>query len=149
MDYRCVCLYGKVGIFKCGSVGIGMLKPILFAAMAVPAVVDYPQQARLITGNPRRETWTMFEDASVAMSCGVWACEVGCWRIQFSPQKAEFFYVLTGRVRLWTPDDAFFEVGPGEAAVIPAGFVGKFEVLEPVKKYFVVVSPTAVESSMT
>ena len=31
------------------------------------------------------------------------------------------------------------DVGPGEAAVIPPGFEGEFEVLEPVRKHFVVV----------
>jgi len=33
--------------------------------------------------------------------------------------------------------------GPGEAAVIPAGFRGEFRVLEAVRKYYVIVSGVA------
>ena len=35
------------------------------------------------------------------------------------------------------------EFGPGDACVIPAGFVGSFEVLEAVRKYYVVLERPA------
>ena len=44
-----------------------------------------------------------------------------------------------GRCRLHATDGTFTEAGPGEALVIPAGFAGSFEVLETLRKHFVIV----------
>lgn len=46
--------------------------------------------------------------------------------------------MIEGRVRLHDAAGQITEVGPGEAAVIPAGFTGRFEVVEAVRKYYVV-----------
>lgn len=127
-------------------------------APATPPVVDHPRADRLEAGNPARHTWTLYHapvatgvDAGRAkdggttagttpsITAGIWACEVGRWRIAFAPDKHEVFFVLQGRVRLHDAHGGWTDVGPGESAVIPAGFQGAFEVLEPVRKHFVVV----------
>ncbi len=72
------------------------------------------------------------------MSAGVWACEPGRWRIVFPATRQEYFHVLSGRVRLHGPAGAT-DIGPGQGGVIPPGFEGEFEVLEPVRKHFVFV----------
>ena len=111
-------------------------------ALGAPEV-DYPRAERLVVGNPRRETWTSFVGAEGEATVGIWTCQTGAWRIRFSAHKLEFFCVQQGRVRLHDAAGATQDFGPGEAAVIPAGFVGTFEVLEPVRKYFVVLERTA------
>jgi uncharacterized cupin superfamily protein len=68
----------------------------------------------------------------------MWECEVGRWRIVFPPERQEYFHVLSGRVRLHGPQGAQ-DIGPGQGGVIPPGFEGEFEVLEPVRKQFVLV----------
>ena len=103
------------------------------------AVLDYPKPERLVRGNPARHTWNHFSSSQGDVSAGIWACEPGAWRIAFAANKDEFFTVLEGRVRITDADGLAHEVGPGEAAVIPAGFAGVFEVLEAVRKYYVVV----------
>ncbi|WP_293813643.1 cupin domain-containing protein [uncultured Aquitalea sp.] len=108
-----------------------------FSADVAPTE-DRPRPDRLLSGNPRRLAWTHYETADEALSCGVWACETGAWRIRFAEDKHEFFCVLEGEVRLHEEDGATVTVLPGEAAVIPAGFVGVFEVVRAVRKYFVV-----------
>lgn len=107
-------------------------------SQVIDAVEDRPRPDRLQQGNPLRHTWTHYETADQALSCGIWACETGAWRICFADDKHEFFCVLTGVVRLHDEAGNVVEVKAGEAAVIPAGFVGVFEVVEPVRKYFVV-----------
>jgi uncharacterized protein len=97
---------------------------------------DQPRQDRRVQGAPQRQTWTLHEAGPV--SAGVWACEVGRWRIAFPAGRQEYFHVLEGRVRLHGPAGAV-DVGPGQGAVIPPGFEGEFEVLEPVRKHFVLV----------
>lgn len=100
---------------------------------------DFPRPDRLVAGNPQRTTWNYYDNASGEFSCGIWACETGCWNIEFAANKEEFFCVISGRVRLHDVEGASVEIGPGEAAVIPAGFKGRFEVIEPVKKYYAIL----------
>lgn len=109
----------------------------------VTAQTDRPQAARLVTGNPLRHTWPVFDSAAGQVAAGIWACEPGAWRIVFAEDKYEFFAVIEGRVRLSDEQGVAQEFGPGEAAVIPAGFRGEFRVLQAVRKYYVIVSGVA------
>lgn len=115
----------------------------LFNRPEVEPTVDYPRPDRLVAGNPRRLTWSHFENPTGEVSAGIWSCEQGAWRIAFAADKDEFFAVIEGHVRLHEADGAVVDVRAGEAAVIPAGFHGVFEVIEPVRKYFVVVERNA------
>jgi uncharacterized cupin superfamily protein len=98
--------------------------------------LDRPRPDRLVGGNPLRKTWVLHEAGPV--TAGMWECEVGRWRIVFPPERQEYFHVLSGRVRLHGPQGAQ-DIGPGQGGVIPPGFEGEFEVLEPVRKQFVLV----------
>jgi uncharacterized cupin superfamily protein len=82
---------------------------------------------------------SLYESAADGVSAGIWQCEPGRWRIEFGPHEHEYFFVLEGRARLHSIDGTVTDLGPGQAAVIPAGFRGSFEVLERVRKHFVVV----------
>lgn len=115
-----------------------LLRFVAFAEHAPVPVHDQPAAERRVHGAPQRQTWTYFTDAMHGMECGVWACEPGMWRFRFAANKLEFFCVLEGHVRLHDADGQVHDVRAGEAGVIPAGFVGAFEVLSPVRKYFVV-----------
>lgn len=112
---------------------------VRFAQPEHSGVIDHPKPERLQQGNPRRETWTLYESADGQTSAGIWACEVGRWRIVFPADKEEYFFVLSGHVRLHDAAGAWVDVRAGQGAVIPAGFEGAFEVIEPVRKHFVVV----------
>ncbi len=102
-------------------------------------VIDHPRPDRLEQGNPRRETWSLYESADGLMTAGIWACEVGRWRIVFPAGKEEYFFVLEGQVRLHDREGRHVDVLAGQGAVIPGGFEGAFEVISPVRKHFVVV----------
>ncbi|MFH7764911.1 cupin domain-containing protein [Acinetobacter sp. BSP-28] len=100
--------------------------------------IDYPRPDRLVQGNPKRETYSLYEHPN--MECGIWHCEVGSWNIQFADNKQEFFQVIEGVVRIHDQATAtYIEVSAGNAGIIPPGFVGRFEVVEAVKKYYVIV----------
>lgn len=116
---------------------------IRFDPPAAEPVVDFPREERRVQGAPRRATWSLYESARGDLSCGIWQCEVGSWRIVFPPGEDEYFFVLEGRVRLHDAQGRITEVAAGQAAVIPAGFEGLFEVVEPVRKHFVVVTRDA------
>lgn len=108
-----------------------------FAHADTPASVDRPRPERLVDGNPLRTTWNHFERDG--MSAGLWSCAPGAWRIAFADDTDEFFHVLSGRIRITDEAGLARVFGPGEACVIPAGFKGVFEVLEPVTKHYVFV----------
>ena len=69
----------------------------------------------------------------------MWGSEVGSWKIVFGEREDEFFYVTEGRCRVIDEAGNVSEAGPGDALVIPAGFKGVFEVVEPMKKHYVIV----------
>lgn len=117
---------------------------ISLTTLANPAIeptYDHPRAERRVRGNPLRTTWTHHDQHG--LSAGVWACEPGAWRIAFAPDTHEFFHVLEGRIRITSDAGEAREFGPGDACVIPAGFTGLFEVLEPVRKHFVFVERQA------
>ena len=109
----------------------------VFSEASTPPEFDRPRPERLVSGNPNRTTWNHYEQSGV--SAGLWECEVGAWRIAFAKGKDEFFHILEGRIRITNTAGLPKEFGPGEACVIPGGFSGVFEVLEPVKKHYVIV----------
>jgi uncharacterized cupin superfamily protein len=122
-----------------------MPKLTVFAASLPPPAFDRPRPDRLVKGNPLRTTHEHFLSATGDVSAGIWACEPGAWNIAFAAGKDEFFCVIEGRLRITDIDADASEFGPGEAGVIPGGFAGTFEVLEPVRKYYVVIDrPAAV-----
>ena len=102
------------------------------------ATIDYPRPDRLVKGNPERLTYSLYEHPH--MSGGIWQCEVGAWNIQFAENKQEFFQIIEGIVRIYdAKTNTFIEVTAGQAGIIPPAFVGTFEVIEAVKKYYVIV----------
>ena len=109
-----------------------------FSLAQAPVEVDYPRPDRLLSEhNPRRETCNFY--AAGGVSAGIWSCEPGRWRIAFAGHKHEYFHVLEGRLAIEDEQGLRREFGPGEAGLIPAGFRGVFQVLEPVRKHYVVI----------
>lgn len=112
-----------------------------FALCNTAPEIDCPRPDRLVSGNPTRTTWNHYEADGV--SAGLWDCEPGAWRIAFAEGKDEFFHIISGRIRITDAQGASREFGPGDACVIPADFTGLFEVLEHVRKHYVIIDRTA------
>ena len=120
-----------------------MKQLIAFSSAISEPSYDRPKPERLVAGNPLRTTWEHYANPSGEISGGVWACGPGAWRIVFDKNSDEYFHVLEGRICITDDAGLAHEFGPGEACVIPAGFTGTFEVLEPVKKHYVMVKRKA------
>ncbi len=116
---------------------------ILFSVQTTAAEEDHPAQDRRVDGNPLRTTRNHFTNDSGEIFSGVWASEKGSWNIVMGPREDEFFQVLEGRCRLVSESGEAVDAGPGEALIIPAGFKGRFEVLEAMKKNYVIIDRKA------
>ena len=116
-----------------------MPKLTLFSSADTAPTYDRPRPDRLLKGNPLRTTYEHFLSTNGSRSAGVWHCETGAWNIAFAPGKDEFFCVIEGRLRISDHEGNAHEFSAGQACVIPGGFTGVFEVLEPVRKYYVLV----------
>lgn len=102
--------------------------------------VDHPRPERVRLGQPRRCTWNVHTSEGDDLWAGIWTCTPGAWDIAMGPWEEEMFTVLEGRCRLTAADDGHaVEAGPGESLVIPAGFRGTFEVLQALRKHYLIV----------
>jgi uncharacterized cupin superfamily protein len=116
----------------------------------MPGVVRIPHHAagstpeavaseRLVSGTPTQTVANAYSDAGNAFHCGLWEGEVGAWRVSYG--EHEFCHLLAGRVRLLGDDGSDITLQAGDSFVIPAGFEGIWEVLEPARKLYAVYEP--------
>ena len=110
-----------------------------FATAAPETSISKPPPERLLAGNPQHVAHNFFSDRSGRFFAGVWESTPGRWRIRYT--ENEFCHLTRGRVKI---EDAHGNVrmfSAGDSFVIPAGFVGTWEVIEPVAKLYVIYEP--------
>lgn len=74
---------------------------------------------------------------------GVWSCTEGGWPIVARPDT-EVVLILTGKAVITDDDGTATNVGPGDLFVLPKGWSGRWDIIEPVEKLFVTVKePTS------
>jgi uncharacterized cupin superfamily protein len=118
--------------------------------MSMPTIVDFaddaaaevsrPPAQRLVSGSPQTSVTNRYADGSGQFFAGDWASTVGKWRVEYA--EHEFCHLLEGRVVLAADDGREWRFGPGDAWVIPAGFRGTWETLEPARKRYAIFEAT-------
>jgi uncharacterized cupin superfamily protein len=117
---------------------------ISFAAIEPATTEQFPAVDRRIKGNPRRVTKEYFANDLHGVRAGTWQAEAGAYRIALDETKHEFFHVLSGKVAVSQPDGSgTIAYAAGDTGVIPPGFEGIFEILEPASKFWVVTERPA------
>ena len=97
---------------------------------------DRPGAERLLSGDPITTAKNFFSDIERGFHAGIWQSTAGSWRVTYN--EHEFCHITAGRVRLRN-DVQSWEFGPGQSFVIPAGFTGVWEVIEPMSKLYVIL----------
>jgi hypothetical protein len=95
-----------------------------------------PAADRLIAGAPRLEVRNFFADDSQQFFAGRWSATRGKWRIRYT--ENELCVMTSGKVVLESAGGERCAFGPGDAFVVPAGFVGTWEVLEDCSKIYAI-----------
>eukprot|EP00053_Salpingoeca_punica_P012560 m.112586 g.112586 ORF g.112586 m.112586 type:complete len:112 (-) comp15980_c1_seq6:2345-2680(-) len=80
-----------------------------------------------------------YKDRTGSFTAGYWTHPGGLIEVTYNEE--EFCVLLEGKVRLTGSDGTVDEYSAGEAFIIPTGFVGKWETLEPVRKWYVIWAP--------
>jgi uncharacterized cupin superfamily protein len=94
---------------------------------------------RLVAGTPCQAIDNGYASADQAFQCGIWEGGIGAWRVRYT--EHELCHMLGGRVRLTGDDGTVAELVAGDSFVIPAGFEGVWEVIEPARKLYAVYEP--------
>lgn len=118
--------------------------------MSQTSIIDFraPQEGesspvaadRVVSGSPRTTVTNRYADPSGQFFAGDWSSGVGKWRVEYS--EHEFCQLTEGRVLLTAEDGREWHFGPGDAWVIPAGFRGTWETLEPARKRYAIFEST-------
>ena len=133
--------------------GVGAYPPPLrfraiFAAMNASIVrldsplepdVSVPAADRILAGLPEHRVWNYFTDATQTFFAGRWSGTRGKWRVRYT--ENELCVMTAGRVVITSDAGVAGTFGPGDAFVIPAGFVGTWEVLEDCEKVYAIFEP--------
>lgn len=95
---------------------------------------------RIVSGKPEQNLFNQYQDPSKQMLSGTWDCTPGKWQADYSA-KSEFCYIISGKVVLTDEDGVESTFVAGESFLIPQGFMGTWEIVETVQKYYVIVTP--------
>ncbi|QQP90405.1 cupin domain-containing protein [Skermanella sp. TT6] len=93
-----------------------------------------PDEERILAGSPDQVAWNHFTDATGQFSAGVWEGAPGVWRVNFT--ENEFCHLLSGVVVVRDEAGGERTFKAGDAFVMPAGFVGTWEVVERARKLY-------------
>ncbi len=94
----------------------------------------------VLSGEPNELGEEIFETKSQALSIGTWECTPYAETLAYPGETVEFCYVLKGKVALTNPDGSVETFEAGDGYIVPAGFKGRFEVLETLRKIYVIYS---------
>ncbi|MBS1199553.1 MAG: protein of unknown function cupin 3 [Proteobacteria bacterium] len=98
--------------------------------------VSAPAADRLMAGTPQTAVTNRYSDDSGQFFAGDWSSSTGKWRVEYA--EHEFCHLLEGRVVLTGDDGRAWHFGAGDAWVIPAGFKGTWETVEPARKRYAI-----------
>lgn len=101
------------------------------------ALEDWGPRVGADTGRPMMSGRVFYEADGI--SIGVWECTPGGWAIENRPDT-ETVRILAGRARLTDADGTACELGAGDGLVLPKGWSGRWDILETVRKHYVIVT---------
>ena len=90
---------------------------------------------------PVQHVRNLFTDDTGHFFGGIWRSSQGAWRVAYT--ENELCVLTEGRVRISDDSGNSWTFGPGDCFVMPAGFNGLWEVLEPARKFYAIYEPGA------
>ena len=94
-----------------------------------------PAAERILEGEPKQSVEAFYQSPCSQFQCGQWSGAPGIWRVHYT--EHEYCEILEGVSIITEEGGAPKRVSAGDRFVIPAGFVGTWQVLEACKKIYV------------
>ena len=113
--------------------------PGLFSAASAALdgdLEDWGPRPGADSGQPHMSGRILCTTADDSVEVGVWACTTGGWAITDRPDT-ETVRILSGLARLTDAAGTSVDLGPGDVLVLPKGWSGRWDILEPVRKLYV------------
>ncbi len=115
--------------------------------MASPGIIDFatavatddvsrPSPDRLLSGDPEQAIRNLFADQTGQFFAGIWSSTQGRWRVSYT--ENEFCHLLEGVIQITDGQNRVKTFSAGSSFVIPAGFSGVWEVVEPARKLYAI-----------
>lgn len=106
----------------------------------VPEVVrERAAPERLLAGDPRTSTWNHWTAEDDRLYCGIWESSPG--KVAVDYEEWEFCHFIAGIAVLTNEAGESWTLKAGDAFIIPPGFKGAWETVEPVRKHYVILMP--------
>ncbi|MFT3999082.1 MAG: cupin domain-containing protein [Rhizobium sp.] len=105
------------------------------SAGAMEACSVVPPEA-VLSGSANETGAMHYESKNGKFLIGTWECTPYAETLSY-PETSEFCLVISGKVALTNPDGTVQTFGPGDSYIVPKGFEGRFEVLETLRKVYV------------
>ena len=96
---------------------------------------------KLIQGNPKQSVALHYSDPTKQFVVGVWRSEPGKWHVKYTEE--EYCRMLEGKSIIICESGPAVTLVAGDEFVVPAGFVGTWEVVETTTKRFVIFEKQA------
>jgi uncharacterized cupin superfamily protein len=118
-----------------GAAAPGIIRIDEHSGQAEPLALD---AARLAPGSalPAQSVRNLYSDVTGCFHAGIWSSTPGAWRVAYT--ENELCVLTQGRVRISDDHGRSWTFGEGESFVVPAGFSGLWEVLEPARKFYAI-----------
>lgn len=107
-----------------------------------PAVeAGAPAPDKIVAGQPTTKLQNYYTDPTGQFFSGIWESSPGKWRVDYGEE--EFCAILAGKAILTDADGEAQAFTVGDAFIIPKGFKGTWETIEPLRKWYVIFEPKA------
>ena len=103
---------------------------------------DYIAPEMLQSGDPQERGRSLYVDRTGQLDAGVWECEPNKHFYEASPYD-EFVYLLEGNVDVIEEDGSVQTFKAGDSFMMPRGCKCTWDVKEPVRKLYVVLTAEA------
>ncbi len=104
-------------------------------AMAERLVPDTDRPTDFVFGDP---AWTYASLTEGNVESGIWTSDVGVWDETDYPVD-EVMVVTKGHLRTTDSDGTVHDLTEGDMFALPKGWAGRWEVIEPMAKIYVIV----------
>jgi uncharacterized cupin superfamily protein len=93
----------------------------------------------LLSGEYLTRTWNHYSGENGRLYCGIWESTPG--KVVINYTEWEFCHLIEGRVVITSETGEEWQLGQGDAFMIPAGFRGTWETVETARKHYVILTP--------